>query len=40
MDAAGADGSLTVVREEIPSHGGSVRHPSSGVDRTHRLTFM
>lgn len=40
LDAARADGSLTVVREEIPGHGGSVRHPGSGVDGTHRLTFM
>lgn len=40
MAAGVADGSRTIVRKDTPCHGGSVRHPGSGVDRTNRLTFM
>lgn len=39
IDAAVADGSPTIVWEETPCHGGSVRYPGSGVDRTNWLAF-
>lgn len=39
MDAAVADGRLTVVWEETSCHGSGVRHPGSGVDGTDRLAF-
>ena len=39
MDAAVADGRLTIVWEETSCHGGGVRHPGSGVNGTDRLAF-
>lgn len=37
--AAVADGKCTIVWEESPCHGSSVRNPGSRVNRSHRFTF-